>query len=334
MTIPSSGTISLFQINGDNSDGYSLGTSLSAYRGQIYDKKDGTVGIFSTGTISLSDFYNKRRIDGNATGKSYSSAVFTGSISSTTLTVTAITSGVLAIGQILSATGVTAGTYITALGTGTGGVGTYTVSASQTVSSRTITTSTGNYTIPPYKTITILVKGANGGGGGGGGGTDNTGCNQNSGGGPGGTGAQSTFGDVGAAWRTVASGGGGGGGGSRGNSTYVVGSQGSDGTGYTGTPARAAAGPAGSGYNPAPGGAGGGGAVTTITLTNPALPGGTGPTSGASIAYVVGAGGAGGGGGTGYKYDGITPCAGDPGRNGGSGGVGADGSIIVTWTGT
>lgn len=66
-------------------------------------------------------------------------AVVTGSISSTTLTVTAVTSGTLAVGVALSGTGVTAGTTITALGTGTGGAGTYTVSASQTVSSTTIT---------------------------------------------------------------------------------------------------------------------------------------------------------------------------------------------------
>ena len=66
-------------------------------------------------------------------------AVVTGSISGTTLTVTAVTNGVLAAGSFISGTGVTAGTYITALGTGTGGAGTYTVSAAQTVSSTTIT---------------------------------------------------------------------------------------------------------------------------------------------------------------------------------------------------
>lgn len=66
-------------------------------------------------------------------------AVVTGSISGTTLTVTAVTNGVLAVGSFISGTGVTAGTYITALGSGTGGAGTYTVSASQTVSSTTIT---------------------------------------------------------------------------------------------------------------------------------------------------------------------------------------------------
>ena len=66
-------------------------------------------------------------------------ATFTGAISSTTLTVTAVTGGVIGVGQEISGTGVTAGTTITALGTGTGGTGTYTVSASQTVSSTTIT---------------------------------------------------------------------------------------------------------------------------------------------------------------------------------------------------
>ena len=65
--------------------------------------------------------------------------VFTGSISGSTLTITAATNGVLALGSYISGTGVTAGTYITAYGTGTGGAGTYTVSVSQTVSSTTIT---------------------------------------------------------------------------------------------------------------------------------------------------------------------------------------------------
>lgn len=66
-------------------------------------------------------------------------AVFTGSITTTTLTVSAMTSGDIYLGMEISGTGVTAGTRITAFGTGTGGVGTYTVSASQTVSSTTIT---------------------------------------------------------------------------------------------------------------------------------------------------------------------------------------------------
>jgi hypothetical protein len=66
-------------------------------------------------------------------------AVVTGAIAGTTLTVSAVTSGTLTVGQVISGSGVTADTTITALGTGTGGVGTYTVSASQTAASTTIT---------------------------------------------------------------------------------------------------------------------------------------------------------------------------------------------------
>jgi len=69
-------------------------------------------------------------------------AVFTGSITGTTLTVTAITSGAIAIGQTLSGTGITSGTKILAFQTGAGGnineAGTYTLNISQTVSSTTI----------------------------------------------------------------------------------------------------------------------------------------------------------------------------------------------------
>jgi hypothetical protein len=65
--------------------------------------------------------------------------IFTGSISGTTLTVTAVTSGNVGLGSIISGTGITGGTSIIGLISGTGGVGTYTVSASQTVASTTIT---------------------------------------------------------------------------------------------------------------------------------------------------------------------------------------------------
>jgi hypothetical protein len=66
---------------------------------------------------------------------------FTGSISGTTLTVTAVASGNLATNQFLylvpgsGGTSIAGGTYITALGTGGGGPGTYTVNTSQTVAS-------------------------------------------------------------------------------------------------------------------------------------------------------------------------------------------------------
>jgi hypothetical protein len=71
-------------------------------------------------------------------------AVFTGSVSTTTLTVTNVSSGTLAVGQSLYGVGVSAETVITALGTGTGGTGTYTINLSQTVTARSLnSTATG-----------------------------------------------------------------------------------------------------------------------------------------------------------------------------------------------
>ena len=69
-------------------------------------------------------------------------SVFTGSITGTTLTVTAVTSGEIHAGQLITGTGITSGTTITAYGSNTfGGTGTYTVSPIQIapVSSTTIT---------------------------------------------------------------------------------------------------------------------------------------------------------------------------------------------------
>lgn len=80
-------------------------------------------------------------------------AQFTGSISGTTLTVSSVAYGSVVVGQTISGTGVTGGTKITAYGTGTGGSGTYTVSASQTVSSTTIT-ATGN--APTARFVTVV----------------------------------------------------------------------------------------------------------------------------------------------------------------------------------
>jgi lysophospholipase L1-like esterase len=65
---------------------------------------------------------------------------FTGSISGNTLTITAVVSGTLAVGQAIAGGSTSPNTYITALGTGAGGTGTYTVNTSQTVVSTGMTT--------------------------------------------------------------------------------------------------------------------------------------------------------------------------------------------------
>ena len=51
--------------------------------------------------------------------------VFTASISGTTMTVSAVTTGVIRVGTTISGTGVTAGTTVTAYSSGTGGTSVY-----------------------------------------------------------------------------------------------------------------------------------------------------------------------------------------------------------------
>ncbi len=93
---------------------------------QITVAYDSDPGTWTNGTgITITGFTSK-------TGP----AVFVGSISGTTLTVSSVTSGSIAIGQKITGTGVASGTYITA------GAGlSWTVSTSQTVTSTTITSS-------------------------------------------------------------------------------------------------------------------------------------------------------------------------------------------------
>lgn len=92
-------------------------------------------------------------IDGDA------DALFTGSITGPTMTITAVDHGVLAVGRTLSGTGVIAGTAITALGTGTGGVGTYTVSPSQVAPSQAIAGGTIEALQPTEVVVQLDVHG-------------------------------------------------------------------------------------------------------------------------------------------------------------------------------
>lgn len=66
---------------------------------------------------------------------SYDDVLFTGSISGNTLTVSNVQTGVLAVGLPVFGSGVVLGTVITALGSGSGGMGTYTVNTAQTIPS-------------------------------------------------------------------------------------------------------------------------------------------------------------------------------------------------------
>jgi hypothetical protein len=85
----------------------------------------------------------------NTTGPA--GASFTGAISGTTLTISAVSSGTVSVGQEIRGPGVSPGTVLSAFLTGTGNTGTYTVSLSQTVTSETMTTNTATVT---YDSVT------------------------------------------------------------------------------------------------------------------------------------------------------------------------------------
>ena len=78
-------------------------------------------------------------------GNTNTEAVFLGSVTTTTLTITQQLSGdPIVLGQYISGTGITAGSYVTAFVTGTGGAGTYTVSASSSATGSINVFASGN----------------------------------------------------------------------------------------------------------------------------------------------------------------------------------------------
>jgi uncharacterized phage protein gp47/JayE len=96
-----------------------------------------------------------------------SGAVVTGSISGTTLTITAVSSGSISVtnglllaGQLVTGSGVAPGTVITALGSGTGGTGTYQINISQTVGSESLAVAFGGVPLAA-NSIYVAVFGGN-----------------------------------------------------------------------------------------------------------------------------------------------------------------------------
>jgi hypothetical protein len=117
-------------------------TQLQAISGTLSIDINGTV---ETGTVNLTaatSFSSAAAIIASALSlPAITKASFTGAISETTLTVSALGSGFISAGQTVAGSGVTAGTTIVEQLTGTnGGAGTYQVSASQTVASEAMTT--------------------------------------------------------------------------------------------------------------------------------------------------------------------------------------------------
>lgn len=145
----------------------SIGTSANGPLAPTLLVPAGTVGEFVNMGLMVVALLNAANIGDKvtyATADGQLSALpqttsFTGSIATTTLTVTAVAAGSapIAVGQVISGPNVVPGTVITALGTGTGGTGTYTVSVSQTAASGAITAdsvaATGQVIIPRAKVV-------------------------------------------------------------------------------------------------------------------------------------------------------------------------------------
>ena len=148
----------LFEVSGSGSDGanFILGSTIASL-------VDGTPGtndmpgrlVFSTTADGASSPTERMRINnrGNInigtaanpesvlqiTGATTPTGLMIGSISGTTLTISGVTSGSVAVGDrvFVNSTTPDYNTYITAFGTGTGGVGTYTINNSATVAGGT-----------------------------------------------------------------------------------------------------------------------------------------------------------------------------------------------------
>ncbi|NTJ46909.1 hypothetical protein G6K93_07770 [Agrobacterium rhizogenes] len=91
----------------------------------------------------------------------YEDVSFTADISGSTMTVTAVAFGTIAVGQIVFGIGVAALTKVVALGSGTGGVGTYIVTPSQTVPSRKMASGGQRFLQPTRVTVQLDVHGPN-----------------------------------------------------------------------------------------------------------------------------------------------------------------------------
>lgn len=156
-------------LRGGNVSGLTL-AQLQALAGVLTVTIDGTPVTSSAIDLSAAtSFSNASQIitealattgPTQATGTGKVGASFTASIATTVLTVTAMAgspAGIISVGDTVVGAGVTANTTITSLGTGTGGTGTYNLSASQTVSSESMTVTSTKLTISAVATGMLAI---------------------------------------------------------------------------------------------------------------------------------------------------------------------------------
>ena len=162
MTININLPVSPGQINGQLFDFYKTSGQYTNIIGSIGNLEERTVTSTLSGTSDLNriTFLTSQGLDNLYVNmpivveNNLIGAVFTGSISTTTLTVSSVSSGyITTTNSLITGTGITTNTKITAQLTGTpGGAGTYTVSISQSAGSTTVTSYTLNNTTTYYVT--------------------------------------------------------------------------------------------------------------------------------------------------------------------------------------
>lgn len=93
----------------------------------------GTFHVFCHKEVTVPTGYTLHVLNHPAGAAAASTLTGLATYASSLLTVTAVTTGALAVGNVVSGTGIPAGTTITSFGTGVGGTGTYHMSAAATV---------------------------------------------------------------------------------------------------------------------------------------------------------------------------------------------------------
>jgi hypothetical protein len=153
----SGGTISLSIPSGVTAQCYCDASNVGGTGAGFYSAQTGSAGNFTVNgnlTVTGNQVDTGNFLAAGVLG-AYTAASVTGGISNgsgsagTVLNVSAVASGTLFIGQRITGTGVTAGTIITGFGTGSGGIGTYTVNTSQLVASTTLTGGAGAVATTP-----------------------------------------------------------------------------------------------------------------------------------------------------------------------------------------
>lgn len=140
----------------------SSNTVLQGYPVTVYNEGDFWAKTLTT-AVRGDNVYADHNTGAVAAGSAKPSTfVGTASFATNVMTVTAVTSGTVKVGDYVTSAGVAAGTKVTALGTGTGGTGTYTLSTSPgTITAQAATTSsyeTTNFKCASAAAADELVK--------------------------------------------------------------------------------------------------------------------------------------------------------------------------------